>query len=473
LGVTPYYWYYAPLVPGLVCCAALGVVASIQWLADQPRFSPTVARELGGLWAAGLLAAFVMSDWAMIQALDGPVPRPEDLVSKVLPEAKVGPYEQAGRWLQEHTGANDMVGVTEVGIMGYYAERPMVDFLGLLEPEVAEALARGDLYWALLRTQPEYLALTAISPLYAYDLRADPWFQVAYVPVQRFDDPRFWGSPVTVYKRQVPRSPLVESDGSGLPEELSELGVDFGAQIRLLGAVATEGDVQPGGVLGLTLYWEALGPVAHDYTVFVHLLGQHERVITQRDAAPGLGTQPTSQWRPGQRVADPYLLALPEAAYVPDRAVWEVGLYDGVTGQRLHTADGDDNVRFGAVSVMPAVEPLHLSFGPVTLVGYALNRLSLVPGEPLSVTLKWEGDAPVEVSVLLLNEADDLATRVDGVLEQEVYTLMLGADDSPGAYNLEVRVASAVTGQTLPLLGTDLQPRSDGARLTKVRLYPQ
>ena len=141
-------------------------------------------------------AALLWSDLAVVRGLEGPLPPPDDPVSKVLPEAKAGPYERAGRWLHDHTPADALVGVTEVGIMGYYAQRPMVDFLGLLEPDVAQALARGDLYWALLRYQPDYLALTAISPLYAYDLRADPWFQAAYAPVEAVDDPRFWGSPV-------------------------------------------------------------------------------------------------------------------------------------------------------------------------------------------------------------------------------------------------------------------------------------
>ena len=89
LGVTPYYWYYAPLVPALVCSAAMGVVESIRWLAQRLPFRQgaerAVAWGVGGLWAAALLVALGQSDWAMVQALNGPVPPPDDPVSKVLP----------------------------------------------------------------------------------------------------------------------------------------------------------------------------------------------------------------------------------------------------------------------------------------------------------------------------------------------------------------------------------------------------
>jgi hypothetical protein len=496
LGVTPYYWYYAPLVPGLACVSALGIVESGRWLSSREdrmasytllpggpagREPPMLTlREMGRvaipgvawLWAAAVLLALVQSDWAIAQGVQGPVPPPDNPVGKVLPEAKVGVYEQAGRWLADHTPPDAVVGVTEVGIMGYYAGRPMVDFLGLLEPDVAEALGRGDLYWALLRYQPDYLVLTAISPLYAYDLRADPWFQAAYAPVQTFDDPRFWGSPLTVYKRQVARQALVEPTNGGLPDGALRLDTDLGGQIRLLGATSGESSVQPGGTLALTVYWQALGPVNHNYTVFVHLLGRYDRVLAQRDVPPGLGARPTSQWTPGQVVADPYLLALPEAAYAPDEAVWEVGLYDAVTGQRLPTAGGSDNVRFGSVAIQPGNEPLHLDFGPVVLTGYELDRLALVPGETLRVTLHWAGHGQVGITVQLVSEQGDVSVRVSGDSSQTDYTLALPAATPPGAYDLEVLVADPATGQELPLLGADGQPRSDRARLTKVRIYP-
>ncbi|MCL7455281.1 MAG: hypothetical protein M8467_19775 [Anaerolineae bacterium] len=116
LGVTPYYWYYAPAVVALLCLAAAGVVEGARWAGRwASRDARLVRLGFGGLWALGLVVALVGSDWAMIQALEGPVPPPDDLVSKVLPEAKAGVYAQAGQWLATHTPQEATVGVTEVG----------------------------------------------------------------------------------------------------------------------------------------------------------------------------------------------------------------------------------------------------------------------------------------------------------------------------------------------------------------------
>lgn len=468
LGVTPYYWYYAPLLPGVAAMAAVGVVWSVRRL----HIGNVATWGVGVAWVGLLLAALLWSDGKMVQALEGPAPPPENPISKVLPEAKVDVYEQAGRWLNKHTPADALVGVTEVGIMGYYSQRPMIDFLGLLEPDVARALERGDLYWALLHYQPDYLALTAVSPLYAYNLRADPWFQAVYTPMRTFDDPRFWGSPLTIYKRQMPRMPLVESMSGELPSDALPLDADFGRQIRLVGAVTGNDTAHPGDILPLTLYWQAVARPERNYTVFVHLLGQQERVIAQRDTAPGLGASPTSSWKPGQAVADPYLIALPPAAYAPDKAVWEVGLYDATNGQRLPMADGRDSLRFGAVSILPSDKPLRLDFGPVALTGYELDRLALTPNEMLHVTLQWEGDGPANISIQLVSEQGDVATQVEGTINQSMFTLTLPDSASPGVYNLEVLATDPATGATLPLLGADAQPQSDRAQLTKIRLLP-
>jgi len=54
----------------------------------------------------------------------------------------------------------------EVGIIGYYARRPMVDFAGLIQPEVAELLTQDTTYedaalWAAGKFQPRYVVLAS------------------------------------------------------------------------------------------------------------------------------------------------------------------------------------------------------------------------------------------------------------------------------------------------------------------------
>jgi hypothetical protein len=59
---------------------------------------------------------------------------------------------------------DSVVGALEVGILGYYARRPMVDFAGLIQPEVAAQLTAGQNYehaaqWAVEHYRPQYLVL--------------------------------------------------------------------------------------------------------------------------------------------------------------------------------------------------------------------------------------------------------------------------------------------------------------------------
>jgi hypothetical protein len=125
-------------------------------------------------------------------------------------------------------------------------------------------------------------------------------------------------------------------------EGMEAVDVNLDKQIKLLGyrlAPETTGPVLPGDHLSLTLYWQALGPVDIDYTVFVHLSDPGEGMGGQHDGQPADGTYPTTAWSPGQIVVDRHTLKVsPEAPAGRYRIL--VGLYDGSTGQRLTIAGG-------------------------------------------------------------------------------------------------------------------------------------
>jgi hypothetical protein len=67
----------------------------------------------------------------------------------------------------------------------------------------------------------------------------------------------------------------------------------------------------------LTVYWEAVQPVEHDYSVAVHLVAHDpprcgEDVLAQSDSVhPVMGWYPTRQWEVGEIVRDDYLLDVP------------------------------------------------------------------------------------------------------------------------------------------------------------------
>mgnify|MGYP001811615679 CR=1 FL=1 len=79
-------------------------------------------------------------------------------------DPRVGIYKAAGDWLRENTSPGERVGSLEVGILGYYAQRPMVDFAGLIRPEVAEQFSTNTTFqdaafFTVDQFQPEYLVL--------------------------------------------------------------------------------------------------------------------------------------------------------------------------------------------------------------------------------------------------------------------------------------------------------------------------
>jgi hypothetical protein len=160
LGVSRYFWYYTPLVPGFLILTGLGIQAIVEldhlqrWrnllhlnIGRVPSFSIQPAHTLGILIFAILLIA---------QA--GSLPRLRQ------PDSRYAIYRSAGEWLRSHTAVDATVGALEVGILGFYAKRPMIDFAGLIQPKVAAQITGSHDYesaalWAVDHYQPHYLTL--------------------------------------------------------------------------------------------------------------------------------------------------------------------------------------------------------------------------------------------------------------------------------------------------------------------------
>ncbi len=130
----------------------------------------------------------------------------------------------------------------------------------------------------------------------------------------------------------------------------------FTDQIQLQGCAFDEGPLRPMDVLHLGLSWRSLERMGSDYTVFVHLIDEEERVWAQRDGQPVGGSRSTSSWEPGEEIRDSHGLALPPDIPAGEYQL-ELGLYDATTGQRLPllTSQGDvgeDRVLVGPVVVV-------------------------------------------------------------------------------------------------------------------------
>ncbi len=131
----------------------------------------------------------------------------------------------------------------------------------------------------------------------------------------------------TVHVAEVAASALANFDG-----EMLLLDVEIGTL-----------SLRPGSSLPLTLGWQGLRPMADDYTVSVQLIGPDGRLYGQADAWPVQGTLPTSQWSPGQHIADPYQVTLrPDAP--PGRYRVGIVVYLLATQTRLPLLDRSGRV---------------------------------------------------------------------------------------------------------------------------------
>jgi hypothetical protein len=463
LGVAPYAWYYAPLVPVLALLVGLG--------AEQ--IGRSVARGRGKVailavvaLALPLLGARLVSLNRMARAQRGPVPPSEEVDAKVLPEAKIPLYRHAGEWLAANTPPEATVGVLEVGVMGYYADRRMVDFLGLLQPPVARALARGDIFWAVPAYAPDYLALTAVNPLYAYPILEDGWFRRAYRPVASLADERFWGSPITIYRRVEAAPPLAQW--------IIEQPVMDG--VTLVGWGADDVYLRPGTPLRVRLTWRAASPAALDgaqVSVYLVDAGWHE--VGQR-----VLRYDTAAWPAGEDVEVYHPLVV--ADDVP------AGRY----GLRVRVAEAGGDERFeGEVgwlkrpptcAVPPQTAPLDVRADVVQLVGYTLAPATVRPGQPLTLTLYCTAtdtaDRDWTVFVHLLDDAGQLVAQADGQpldgrypttawgtgeLIPDCHVLQVPDTLSRGPHRLSVGWYDLASGERLPLFDAQGRPLPERA----------
>jgi 4-amino-4-deoxy-L-arabinose transferase-like glycosyltransferase len=128
---------------------------------------------------------------------------------------------------------------------------------------------------------------------------------------------------------------------------------DFADNVTLAGYRFSSRSVRAGEPLTVTLYWQARGPVAGDYTTFAHLLDAGYNTYGGHDGIP---QPPTSDWQPGRIVTDTHTFTIsPDAA--PGFYQIEASLYTRPDFDRLglmHTsgAEGADRLLLGPVRVV-------------------------------------------------------------------------------------------------------------------------
>ena len=143
----------------------------------------------------------------------------------------------------------------------------------------------------------------------------------------------------------------VNISGVSLPENAA----NFDDKMALLAVDLPGEPLQAGGILPVQLRWQSLAGMTEDYTVFLQVLNDQDQIVGQVDAWPVQGTNPTSQWQPGEIVDDAYEIQL-AGDLPPGNYRLQVGLYLLATLRRLPLLDAqgqpiDDKVTLSGLAV--------------------------------------------------------------------------------------------------------------------------
>jgi hypothetical protein len=239
--------------------------------------------------------------------------------------------------------------------------------------------------------------------------------------------------------------------------------------------------VRPGESVPITLYWEALAPMAEDFSLYLQLLGQNDVHLAQIDSYAG-GTYPTSLWQPGQVVKETYYLPVTAVPRGPVAARLIAGLYRLPDQDRLPVTDAQGRPAgqpvlarvkvSGPSSTAVPAHSLAANFqNRARLIGYDLPVAEARAGERVFLTLHWQvtGELSADYTVFLhvVDEAGEMAGQGDGpplggdyptrfwaAGEQlaDPHVIELAAGARPGAYRIMAGLYCPDTGERLPVL---------------------
>lgn len=376
LAVPAAEWYYAPLMPGAALLVGRGIqaIAGVVAGAARPKYRGMAATAAAGVGLVVLLAAIF--------------PISAEIVGQH-PDWKARIYPPAARWIAQNTSPSANLATIDIGHLGYWSGRQIIDIVGLAQPDVAAHIAGGDFGYAIRHYRPD---MVLISYLWLPEVQQTGWFKEAYVP-RRYFTYNSYDLPLVLFSRrqgvkvQSPVIPPLEieqvyntcyqNSAAGRltepcleakqhlearfpdtirPEQIQPLNVDFNRQITLTGYFLSQ-PLVAGDLLNLTLFWQANTPVNVDFTVFVQVMDSGNTIVAQNDTKPQNGFYPTPYWQPGEQVLDSHVVYLPPDL-PPGQYDLLVGLYEADSGQRLQILDEagvfkSDHVRIPGVTVQP------------------------------------------------------------------------------------------------------------------------
>ncbi len=347
LAVPTAEWYYASLMPGVALLTARGAQFIAEVISQAGvKILPPVSRNLPEAGRFNFMMSSLLTAAILLPLLLA-LHFVSNLIVQQNPDWKAQVYPDTARWIAANTNASANFATIDIGHLGYWSNRRIIDIAGLAQADVAARLAQGDFGYAIQHYKPD---MVLIGYTWLPEVQAMPWFQTDYAP-RRFLNFKALNEPLVLFSRR--QGVKVQPDP--LPTAaIQPLNVDFNRQIRLTGYHLNR-PLTPGSLLNLTFYWQVQAPVAVDFTVFTQLIDATNRVVAQKDNKPQNGYYGTPYWQPGEQIVDSYSLLLP-ADISPGQYTLVFGFYEAPAGPRLQILDEagvfqSDHVRLTGIDV--------------------------------------------------------------------------------------------------------------------------
>jgi hypothetical protein len=135
-NLPAYHWYYGPLFFYGFWFMAAGLMETIQ----AKRWRPLVYAFMAIL----AISSIAYSSIKLKNKADS---------------VYIAPYYSIAEWLKSNTAPNVSVASAEIGVIGYYSERPTIDILGLTDPGNAKFIADKDNGSWLSLDKPDYVVM--------------------------------------------------------------------------------------------------------------------------------------------------------------------------------------------------------------------------------------------------------------------------------------------------------------------------
>jgi hypothetical protein len=171
LRVAGYHWYSFPIFFIFNLFFALGLSLLSEKagrLIRNPRFTALV-------YVATVFLIVFRISFPMIQS-----------TSQHLQQAQIPPpYFWLCQWFNLHASPTDSLCHFEIGYLGFYTDNPIVDLVGLTNPDIVPYITRLDFSWGFWKYQPAYVVIAENSK-FDRSIIQDPRFKERYHMVAIF-----------------------------------------------------------------------------------------------------------------------------------------------------------------------------------------------------------------------------------------------------------------------------------------------